>query len=391
MQTIDLECPSCGEMLDLDAGFAGGVCRCSNCGTLMTVPSDAGQAETLSRPSEDRSGGDGDWERSSDSGLASASGAGSRSSSASRSGSGSSSGSRSRSRSSDRKRGKSSKRKSKAGGRSDAAIASGEYRTASGKVVKLDGTTRVPMAGRKKKQIRLATAAVFFGIVLIGVAAGVAAIVMITGEQAGVDSGAGAQVQVQYDPSANPYDLPVANVAGLPVRGEVAVVVQASNGTPDWSGEMADVLAAGLSKPGEGLRVGFFAASDADASYDGIAVTAADELDAERLSAWFDGLPQQDNEPGFAAAIEEALAGSPGTLILILDTAEAETVAALSSLLSDRDEPTVHAVLLGGAPSALRNWLSERAGSELVLLSARDLENFRAMSETVDEGADEGQ
>jgi len=35
---LELTCPSCDQILVLDAGFAGGVCRCSSCGTLMTVP-----------------------------------------------------------------------------------------------------------------------------------------------------------------------------------------------------------------------------------------------------------------------------------------------------------------------------------------------------------------
>ncbi len=50
--TIELECPGCGELLELDAGFSGGVCRCFKCGTLMTVPADPAheRAERLSRP-----------------------------------------------------------------------------------------------------------------------------------------------------------------------------------------------------------------------------------------------------------------------------------------------------------------------------------------------------
>ncbi len=52
MQTINLPCPGCHTVLELDAGFAGGVCRCSNCGILMTVPIDHKheQAVKYSRP-----------------------------------------------------------------------------------------------------------------------------------------------------------------------------------------------------------------------------------------------------------------------------------------------------------------------------------------------------
>ena len=47
---IKLECPGCGKKLEIDEGFAGGICRCYDCGTLMTVPADAGgAAERLER------------------------------------------------------------------------------------------------------------------------------------------------------------------------------------------------------------------------------------------------------------------------------------------------------------------------------------------------------
>ena len=46
---ITLVCTKCGNMLHVDDGFAGGVCRCSACGTIQTVPArgqkhDNGQA-----------------------------------------------------------------------------------------------------------------------------------------------------------------------------------------------------------------------------------------------------------------------------------------------------------------------------------------------------------
>ncbi|QNN25284.1 hypothetical protein HED60_24380 [Planctomycetales bacterium ZRK34] len=49
---IDLACPQCDSELEIDDGFRGGVCRCFNCGTLMTVPDDPDQQrpESLSRP-----------------------------------------------------------------------------------------------------------------------------------------------------------------------------------------------------------------------------------------------------------------------------------------------------------------------------------------------------
>ncbi len=51
-EAIELECPVCSELLEIDIGFAGGICRCSNCGALMTVPTNTGteRAERVGRP-----------------------------------------------------------------------------------------------------------------------------------------------------------------------------------------------------------------------------------------------------------------------------------------------------------------------------------------------------
>ncbi|WP_432799977.1 hypothetical protein [Poriferisphaera sp. WC338] len=38
MSKLELECPGCESVLRLDKAFAGGVCRCSHCGMLMSVP-----------------------------------------------------------------------------------------------------------------------------------------------------------------------------------------------------------------------------------------------------------------------------------------------------------------------------------------------------------------
>lgn len=37
MSTIDLTCPACGEAFAVDGAFAGGVCRCAGCGSMIDV------------------------------------------------------------------------------------------------------------------------------------------------------------------------------------------------------------------------------------------------------------------------------------------------------------------------------------------------------------------
>lgn len=356
MQTLDLECPSCGEMLELDAGFAGGVCRCSSCGTLMTVPKDAGrQAETLSRPT---------------SGYDSAMGIDALPDSATGT-------SPKRSLSKD-KRGKVSR-----GSAISQTIEPGEYRTASGKVVKLDATVKVPMAESKRKQIRAATAIVFFGIVgLIVVAAGVA-IALIVSSGSGV-GGANDDGTPRYNERANPYDVPFANIAGLPVLDETAVVVEASTTSTKWRNSLADMLGIGFSRPSEAGRVALFAAQDDEAVYAELGMSPLAEATPEKVMSWFDALPR-DKEVDVAAAMKTALASSPDTLVLVIGSAEDAEVAKWKSLASGYGDVTVHAVLIDGSPLALRRWLSDRQGSELVLLSSQDIKNYRFIAETLDE------
>ncbi len=50
---IHLDCPQCGHGMELDEGFLGGVCRCSECGTMVTVPKELGgevKSFQLSKP-----------------------------------------------------------------------------------------------------------------------------------------------------------------------------------------------------------------------------------------------------------------------------------------------------------------------------------------------------
>lgn len=45
MERIELPCPSCGKTLKVDAGFAGSVCRCKYCGSLISIPDPLGLSD----------------------------------------------------------------------------------------------------------------------------------------------------------------------------------------------------------------------------------------------------------------------------------------------------------------------------------------------------------
>lgn len=347
MQTLDIECPSCSEMLELDAGFAGGVCRCSNCGTLMTVPSDAGKAESLTRPTSSTRVGAGGLDSM---GIPDP-------------------GPRRSSRDSKSSRGK--KGKAGKGKRLSTTIEAGEYRTASGKVIRLDEPTRVPMAESKKKQIRMATTAVFFAVVAAVVAVAVVAIVMITGGGSGPGGSGG---DVTYDPAANPYTLTYANVMGLPVAGKTVVVVEASEYSEPWSSVVGDVVAAGLSQKSKGGEVTLVGAGGKPVLFAGGAPRKL-PIDADEVRGWFAKLPTS-GEADIGAAISNALEWKPDTLVVVVGYADSADIESWNALVAGNEGLQVHAVHIGNSSPELQGWMSERDG-EAVVLSIDQIEYLK--------------
>ena len=349
MQTLDIECPSCGEMLELDAGFAGGVCRCSNCGTLMTVPSDAGKAESLTRPTSSASVGSGGL---SSMGVPDP-------------------GRRRGSRASKSKKGKGKKGK---GRPISTAIEAGEYRTASGKVIRVDETTRVPMAESKRKKIRAATAIVFFSIVAAVVAIAVVGIVAIMGGPGGPGGTGGA---AEYDAAANPYTLEFGNVMGLPVAGRTVVVIEASEYSGEWTAQVGDMISAGLSQESRGGEVALVGAGTKPVSFAGGAPRKL-PIGASEVTGWFGKLPAE-GEADVEAAIKAALQWEPSTLIVVVGYADTANIEAWDALVAGKEGLAVHAVYIGNSSPELQGWMGERGG-EVVVLSAQDIDALKGMA-----------
>ncbi|MEL7087715.1 MAG: hypothetical protein AAGL98_04630, partial [Planctomycetota bacterium] len=55
---LNIVCPSCSSSLEVDAGFAGGICRCSTCGAVLSVPRDTekGKPKMIRKPSPSSTG-----------------------------------------------------------------------------------------------------------------------------------------------------------------------------------------------------------------------------------------------------------------------------------------------------------------------------------------------
>eukprot|EP00752_Nemacystus_decipiens_P015901 g14209.t1 len=355
--TLDIECPSCGEMLELDAGFAGGVCRCSNCGTLMTVPSDAGKAESLIKPSSSASVGSG--------GMSSM---------------GVPDPKAERSRGSKSKRGGSKKNRSGDKGRTSSTIEAGEYRTASGKVVRVDQTTRVPMAEGKRKKVRAATATVFFSIVALLVVGAVIGIIAIMG---GPGDPGGANNAASFDPAANPYTLDIANVMGVPVSDRTVVVIEASMYSAEWSQIVGDLLGEGLSHEAKGAQVALIGAGDSPVLFAGGAPSEV-PFKAGEVSAWLKKMPTT-GEGDVAAAIKKALEWAPKTLILIHGYTELSSIEAWDALVKDQEGLKIHTVHIGDNSPELEGWANEYGG-EGAVWSIAEIEALKELAaETEDE------
>ncbi|MFN3168681.1 MAG: hypothetical protein ACE37H_16605 [Phycisphaeraceae bacterium] len=363
MQTLELDCPSCGEHLELDTGFAGGVCRCSNCGTLMTVPRDAGRAERLTAPERGAELSDATIDPADLQELAPP---------------------RPSARSAGGKRGKSKKGKGKSAAQSS-TIQAGEYVTASGKVVRVEQATRVPMAQSKRQKVRLVTTLVFAAIIFsVVVIAGVAIWAMVSGGRSADGEQAGANGQQQpppptYDASANPYTLGFANVAGVPVTGRVAIVVEASKADSEfWMPAASEMIRAGLGRGNDAsTRVAFFSAQKADpAAYDNAGFTATTKLDDGALKKWFDGLAY-DKPVDRTAAIERALKAKPDTLVLVFSGATSNEMAAWEKRFKSNPNTTVHGVLIDSlAPRPVLNWLQGLKSGEAISLSTSEIKDW---------------
>jgi len=364
MQTLDIECPSCGEMLELDAGFAGGVCRCSNCGTLMTVPSSAGKPESLTKPTRSASSGSG----------------------GTRSMGTPDTGTQRGSRPSKPKKKSKGKGKPAKGGAISATIEAGEYRTSSGKVIRVDETMRVPMAEKKKKQIRMATTIVFFSIVAAVVVVAVIGIIAITGGPGGPGGGSGSG-DVAYDPAANPYELPFANVMGLPVTGRTVVVVEASEYSGEWASIAGDMIGTGLSHASSDGEIALIGAAGKPVAFDDGAMRGM-PINANEVRGWFENLPAE-GEANVAAAITAALEQDPDTLIIVHGYADTDNIQAWDALLDGKENLKLHTVFVdaegGNSSPELEGWAAERGG-EAVVLSIDQIEYLKeAAAEAVAE------
>ena len=360
MATLELECPGCGEVLELDAGFAGGVCRCSNCGTLMTVPTESGAgAEKLERPERPDAPGGRPESPTSATAETTTAPAGD----------------------ADAPAETEAKAEVEAELEDESAEQAGEatFTTASGRTVHVDTHAHIPTAEKKQRpMVRAVTAGVIVVVMLVMVGlVGYATVTFLSGP-ADDDASEAATAQFGYDPSVNIYSLEKANVIGLPLRQRTAIIVDASGDSRRWLTLTQDALRVGLTGADSDAQVGLIYATEAEPS----ALTEEPQAISELTPKQVHDFQSQISAAGVAPltpAIERALEWSPKHIVLITGRAlDSEQVDSINALLDEQASGesggaiVLDVVLIDQRSDALSS-LAESHGGRLVQMTQSQL------------------
>ena len=361
--TIELECPSCKEELEIDAGFAGGVCRCFNCGSLMTVPAldAAAPVQRSARPDAPSGTQQVNLEDADEGGQASASAA------------------------SEEKAGGSARpdapgrpaspqpMKTAAKPELIEAVneADGTYTTQSGRQV---AAGAVPMARRKKTAMKVGVIAVFILIVASLVGVSVAAVMfLVQSTQPEPEPDVREVIRETrggYDPDQNPFDMAEANMLGVRLTGDVVLVVDASGISQQWLGLAGDAVVDAAVKSGVSrLQVLYLTESGVVAWPD--AMKAIDGDTAGRLRTFVDDRYTSGRAP-LAAGMTAAAAAKPDQIVLVTSqTFDATLVATLEKALAGAPRASLDVITIDSDSQAARDWVQETGGRTVDLPISR--------------------
>jgi len=314
MQTIELECPTCKSVLELDAGFAGGVCRCSGCGTLMTVPSaDKPVGTRGSRP--DRPGRP-------DAPMSASS---ARTASPARAESPARAHTEPPAREEAEVEAELEPEEAAAPAgpiRAEAVTASADgktFRTASGKVIQLANKV-IPNAKVKRKVVRYGIIVIFvvvMAVLIVGTVVAVVVVSNITDERQGPgqpNPEAFKQV-LNYDPDVNPFKLKEPTMLGVPMAPFTVVVIDASQYSSAWITLATEGVKHGFKNADKGMKLQIIVASEMGMKFfpevPGTMAGRETALNDFLSQVTVGGVAQLDG------AIVKALEGKPEQVILI--------------------------------------------------------------------------
>ena len=347
---LELECPGCDELLELDAGFAGGVCRCSTCGTLMTVPENPGRqgAERVLRPS--RPGGR--PRRPSPPGAP-----GGKASKSNRGG-------------------KRNERPLEPGVASSGTVGGTgnddqTYTTESGRTILLDAQG-IPTA-HKRKVARYAT----YGVFVVGIGLIVAACVfavMALLQNPPTPPGRGGVVETfTYDRDANPFELEAANILGLPLRDRTVIVVDSSSSSGAWLATVKAAVTAGLVGKDSGSQVELIYGGGGKVQMLSGSLQRVSDVSAREMSTLHERVAAE-GASDLTAAVDQAARLSPSHLVLIGSSRpDAAATTAIESVIASLSGVYVDTVAIGDDILAFDDLAHAHRG-RYVRLSEADLQ-----------------
>lgn len=344
MAMLEMDCPSCAQRLELDAGFAGGVCRCSHCGTLMTVPEQSHQApERLHRPAAPGA-------------AASAS----------------------REVPADAEEAPLVEPLAEDEPASTQQATASTLTTDSGRTVRIEHTGQIPTARRKRPFVRAAT-----GTAVIAVIGGVTALIIyamfsVLAPDAANDPTPTAADHFGYDPGVNVYELDRPNVLGLPLESASAVIVDASGASRDWLALAQDAIRLGITGHSDATPVALIYATELEPRRLSEEPTALSELSAEQVHEFQESIPARGVAP-LAPAIEAALANEPRRIMLITGRSlDEELVASIEQALGDNLSVTLDIVLVDARSDAAEALAERHGGRAIELAQGQLLRWYRA-------------
>jgi len=299
---IDLVCPQCDSDLEIDDGFRGGVCRCFNCGTLMTVPDDPDQQapESLSRPDTPDE-------------------------------------------------------PSRASRSSNMSV----YTTNTGRVVKLSTRqiARVPIAERKRLGIRIGVMATM-GLIVVSV---IAVVIYGMSVMFAPKTDVTAQQAWDYDPDTNPFLVAEPSFFGVPLDSTSVLMIDSSAAMREYLDmvKQAALMSVRTMEPSQNLQIVFWSETGPKAFPSSPAPKS--KLDVQQLAEKFQSIYAEGAIRG-QSAFTMGLRSNPPTVIMVASMLPPEREMQTIATQLDASGSRLIAVLLGHSSQPLEVIANDSGG-----------------------------
>lgn len=354
MDLLELNCPTCEQPLVLDAGFAGGVCRCSCCGTLLTVP-DAPNPTHRPQPT---------GSRPDQPGIAVADMAGAQQAAVH-----SAQASDERTTAAPAPASPPQRSKRSRGGNPEPSVGRPTPRP----------SEPLPVRVRERLAVRAVVVAVLaltVGLCVLAVSALYHYQTSLTAHRSGHDE---IQVEFDYDPNTNPYTLGKPNMLGIHLSPKTVVVVDASAASRRWLGLVKDAILAGSDFQTRAVAIQLFFATEHGQTIYPPTVTELISLQRNEMRNYLNStLADGVIDPVDAA--RNAIATQPAQVILVTgQDVSAPHLQAIRTQLQQSKKVRFDAILIDSQVRGMKS-LTADYGGRYVSVTSQQLGTWRYTS-----------